>query len=382
MQPQQKIETLLNDIYSQPDLKGGVFKYLQPPILKAYGLLKRDQLNVENGGQKIFTDLESKHNIEKILFRDLPEIIDVYNQMPLEYRNEHKLKTGKSHRDQLLDNLELLTKQLVTLEKSAYEGFDQKMAVKSRVFKEIYPEGSAEHEMESLKGSDDFTWQKPKSDLNRTVDTELFNKNDNKKIVVREDTIEYKVNDKFKHFMAGTYNFFNKVKKAAKSTGKASIAVTRFLTIGFSDEPVAWIFNGLFRPMALGFGVLTAMAGVFMVNQHYDEKPTLHLISAANKINLENERFKEISLAALEVYSKENNVGYKYSPAKDIVTLSVNQDKGECKIGLDTIKRNGFGHFNVNGIDMTKTSNISHEIAEGLCKTDGNVLTVNMKLKK
>ena len=385
MQPQQKIETLLNDIYSQPDLKGGVYQYIQRHVLKVYGLLKADQLNIENGQPEkvLFNDSEKKHRLESIIYRDLPSIIDIYKKMPLEYRNEHKIKNGKTHREQLLDNLELLTEKLSSLENSAYEAYDYTMAAKTRAFKEIYKDdfinGATQQEKETLKAIDDYQWKKPSPEMEKSFN--FFTKENaatyNEKIVLREDTIEYKVDKKFKHFMEGTYNVF---KIAGQALIQAPGMVGRMI-FGNSDEGDEMLMTALFRLSMGGTALVAVGASIVFPMQYFAERPAYHLITASQKINLENDKFREISLNVLESYAKENNVKYEYSPNKDSVSLSVLESKRQCMVGFGAINRSGLKYFNVNGVEMTKSNAINYEIAEGVCKPDNNVMKVTMKLK-
>ena len=382
---QEKIENLLNEIYRQPDLKGGVFEYMQAHVLKAYSLLKADELNVNEPQKILFTDGETKHRMETILFRDLPAVIDLYAKMPLEHRNEHKLKNGKTHRTQLLDNLELLTDSLTHLEKSAYEGLEQKMSVKTRVFKEIYhnsfANGVLEHDRESLKQTDNFTWIRPEASLDRTVNFDFFNKNDNKKIVLREEKIEYKVNDKFKHFMTGTYNTFNKFKAASVSGVKDLVdTMTNVLAL---DNPTK-VDRGFSITIGLGMSMIVIVLGSVIMDEvqtKSNKAPVGHLINSVHKMNLDNEQLREASLKALEKYTTENHVNLVYSPNKDVATLSIETNSKECAIGVEKLQGNAISHYYLNDMEVKNTQRIDKDVVNELCKPAGNVIKLHMKVK-
>ena len=113
---QNQIELLLNKIYQEPDLGEELFEYVNPYVLKTYALLKTDSFNKDRNEQSCFKNKEDFMTAESILFKDLPGIVEVYTHLPLKYRNEHKLKTGKTHRDTLLDSIQKLVNKLKELD--------------------------------------------------------------------------------------------------------------------------------------------------------------------------------------------------------------------------------------------------------------------------
>lgn len=384
----QQIENLLNDIYAQPDLKGGVFSYLQPHILKAYGLLKRDQLSIQTGRttEVLFTDIDKKIDMENILYRDLPEIIDVYSKMPLEYRNEHRLKNGKTHRQLLLDNLEILTHKLQALETSVYEGFDQKMSVKNRVFTEKYKEANfltnGALEYEPITQSDDYRWKKP-------VETALLNRDfikeeknsDNQRIVLTEGVIEYKVKDKFQHFMTGTYNVFNNSKRnIMEFTQKAT---NKFLNPFNTYRPTKpdKIMGAIISSVSIGLIYFAGSAVVIGTSEYINSKPSDNLVKTVKAINLDNHKLRELSLLTMEKMSAEKNIKVEYSPNKEVVTLSVIADKNECMQNTEVMYRSTIIDYNVNGVDLRSIKQVGAELIGQICQPKDNIVSVKKSLK-
>lgn len=365
MQANNKVEDLLTDIYSQVDLKGGVFDFIEPYILKSYAILKNDEINKENGrtSEIVFADVEKKHAVEDILFRDLPSIIDIYKKLPLDYRNERKLKNGKNHREFLIENIEILAGKLKELEQGAYEGLDQSMAVKNKVFKEKYEStpnilniGSGmQYELETEKVNDNFNWnelkgQLPVADLKSLIDNN-FQRND--KVKVEERHVEYKVKDKFRAFMSGTYNIYKGMKRAVTSEAAQKAFIISTVPM------VGWAMYA------------TATEG---------PTPMESLVNASQMVRLDNQVFRDASIAKMNDYAKEHGITVTYKG--DEMTLATQAGKLDCKRPVQhSVGYNTLDKYNINGLEISGKESIPPDMVDQVCATDNNTVSITKSIK-
>jgi hypothetical protein len=375
-----KIESLLNEIYTQVDLKDDVYPFVQPYILKAYALLRNDDISSANGKSQdvLFNDVEQKNAIENILYRDLPGVIDIYTKMPLDYRNEKIVKHNKTHRNLLLENIEILTKKLKEIETEAYSNFDQRMSVSNRFIKEKYDtnnfvrltESELEVEQEDSKIPTSFNWSRVKGKLAQLNMSNLekrdFAKDDNKKIVLKENQVEYQVKDKFRHFMAGTYNAYVSVKNVLKTTGK-------FL----KNNAGSIVIFGVIGTVIVGPIVL----GIYISH----ERANAYTLQEGNElINSNNERLKSISVMALNEYAKENKLEIKYTPDKNSVYVYKDMDKGKCMQAIEVFQEhhpNVAGTYTINGLALKASDKLNSKISEGICNLETNKVGTGWSLK-
>jgi hypothetical protein len=375
-----KLESLLNEIYTQVDLKDDVYPFVQPYILKAYALLRNDDISSANGKSQdvLFNDVEQKNAIENILYRDLPGVIDIYTKMPLDYRNEKIVKHNKTHRNLLLENIEILTKKLKEIETEAYSNFDQRMSVSNRFIKEKYDtnnfvrltESELEVEQEDSKIPTSFNWSRVKGKLAQLNMSNLekrdFAKDDNKKIVLKENQVEYQVKDKFRHFMAGTYNAYVSVKNVLKTTGK-------FL----KNNAGSIVIFGVIGTVIVGPIVL----GIYISH----ERANAYTLQEGNElINSNNERLKSISVMALNEYAKENKLEIKYTPDKNSVYVYKDMDKGKCMQAIEVFQEhhpNVAGTYTINGLALKASDKLNSKISEGICNLETNKVGTGWSLK-
>jgi hypothetical protein len=145
------VELLLNDIYEMPDLKEDVFSYINPYILKASVLLNRTRR-----GEKVFDNKDNERKLENILYREFPDLVNAYGKMPIEYRNTHRLKTGKTSRQTLISSFHILTQSIRDIEHDSLKDANQLLEVKNQSLREKYQvDNFTETESEY---HDNFNW--------------------------------------------------------------------------------------------------------------------------------------------------------------------------------------------------------------------------------
>lgn len=370
---QEKVENLLNQIYSQVDLKGDVFEFIQPHVMKAYGLLRSDALNRENNRteQVVFRELEHQHRVEDILFRDLPGIVDIYCNLPLEYRNTHKLKSGKTHRELLMENIEILTAGLKEVETNAYEGVDRTMSVKNKLFKDKYVgdtnfinlQGGAV-EYEKIEKTFDFS-KVPKGE--NKLQTQDFSKDSNRKIVINEGSFQYQVKDKYRHFMKGTYNVFTKVAKTAGSVGLKAL------------EGTAIVAGTAVLILVQCFPV--TIIGGYIGYNYYMDRPFDH-IEKANTIVKNGNELRSVSVMALEKLATDK--GLELTVNQNGAQLVQTVGSGRCERTISNLEENSDKitmNYHINGQEMTNSKTLSAELKEGVCGLDDNKIAVTFKMK-
>lgn len=365
------VENLLNQMYKEPDLKADIFSFIQPYITKAYSLLQQDKLSKDSLGQSVLTDLDQKHMIETIIYRDLPSLIDVYTKLPLEYRNEHTLKDGKTHRSLLIENIEILAKKLKSLEHAAYESINQALTVKNRLIKEKYGDdhnyiqlnsNEIENEVETLEST--YNWDIEKTKILKS-DKTIFEKNispSKKGFVIKNGQIQKTLGSKIKNLYKKTALYLsNKLKEPEM---KKNLEVIE----NFLNEALAWIIVGavITSPFSIGGGWI-----------YYDisQNSGARHIAKSYEILSVNKELKEVSLKTLSNYAAENDLKVKFEPEKQQVLVMQNLDSGKCERVFEYLGRHYSKEdykFNVNGADYSSKMKIAEENVETICNYESN----------
>lgn len=405
--PTNKIENLLNQIYDQIDLKQDIFDYVQPFILNAYALLRNDEVAKEQGNINsiLFKDIEQKLAVENILYRDLPGIVDIYIKMPLEYRNEKLVKNNKTHRQLLIDNIEILCKKLKSVEHDAYSQFDQSMRVSSRLIRERYEDNNfvqlseSALELETQDSAlsspsnnlqDNFNWQSVKSTLPK-----LFMKDqmtpaladDNKKIVLNDSNIEYKVKDKHRHFMNGVYDAYSKFVKNIKPLLSKKRVNLEDSWDNFTHkvkriDAETWVFGGMLAaaiiiPSGLG---LHHLIHVVQSNPAKDIERVVQLTST-------NEELRDFTVIALDKFNKENDINIQYTPDQGVMYAYRDMSKSQCVHSIQYLnKEHNYSstklNYYVNDKAIDSTENLSENVIEEICSLPESKLGVFVKRLK
>lgn len=410
------IETLLNQIYKSPDLGDKVLEFIHPHILKAFALIEDDDYRKKEGLPRIFTQEEDITALKTILFKDLPSIFNIYTKLPLEYRNEQKIKTGKTHREVLLSNMVSLVNKMIAIENLQYEEVDKEAIVKTKVFDAKYSKYGKEENIDSLISQENL---KPQNEVmfENTFDLENFKKtlpptefkmegyqhteDNNIQIKFKKGVVEYKVKDKMKSFMKGVYDFgcrfmkdekfAVKTKNVLKTTG---LIITAPITIplgviampflvaseeGFGGFVGVLIFYGVIYGVGnVGYGFVSDAVNDKAINNieyvtKYNYSPTLEL-QKMNMVVL-NEYVKKHPNISLKEITQNN---------AEFLSLDIKADKGVCNYTLENMPlknliKEDLDNYKVNNIELSLGSSIQKDMRKALCAKDENIIHLDIK---
>lgn len=374
-----KIEKLLNKIYNEVDLKD-VFEFVQPFILNAYALLRHDEDLKEDGkiDQVLFKDLEQKVTLQNILYRDFPGVIDIYTKTPLEYRNEKILRNNKTYRELLIENVEILCKKIKKIENDAYSQFDISMKVSNTLIKDKYAEDDylqlskdtlqTQSNLE-YKVEDKFNWKNLKESSEKIfVKEDKFKKDDNKKIVITENKIEYKIKDKHRHFMNGIYNSYNNSKKYFSKLSMNS--VDRFNTMIYD---IKRIHTG--EKIALTF-VATIIGGLgylcFNVASAYIQSNPAKQIEEIKELSKSNNELREFSIQAIDKLIKKNDLVIEVTSNEKYNYIYRSVSKNQCIHSIRYLQNeHGYSYneidYYINDKLITSSENLKDSIIVEIC---------------
>lgn len=112
------------------DLQDGVAEHVQAVLNQVKTLL---------AGQNEFpVDKEDLRKLENILQKDMPGLLDIYEKLPMTYRNEKPLKNNRTHRQNCIANLMLLSGIMLDIEDRTISQFDNLMSVQQHALREMY----------------------------------------------------------------------------------------------------------------------------------------------------------------------------------------------------------------------------------------------------
>lgn len=130
----QSIQSLYERFTNLPDLQNGVSEHMQALL---------NQVQTMLGNQNEFpVDKEDLRKLENILQKDMPGLLDIYEKLPMVYRNEKLLKNHRTHRQNCIANLMLLSDIILDIEDKTISQFDNVMAVQAHALREIYETGN------------------------------------------------------------------------------------------------------------------------------------------------------------------------------------------------------------------------------------------------
>jgi hypothetical protein len=235
------LEQLFVKMYGADDLRSDVLGFIQPFILSANNLLSNNgnnhkishnnnSSNSNKGTTKdarfseesfIHLDMETQRKLENILYRDLPNLLDDYLELPINYRNQKKLISGKTHRETLIENIELLANQIHHLENTSFANEDAKARVKSKVLQERYglefePQADEAITLQSTFDFNDYQKVNEKvlqlgRDHMKASSNEANRPAMEYQVRIENGQVEYRVKKNFKSFMSATYSLANKM---------------------------------------------------------------------------------------------------------------------------------------------------------------------------
>lgn len=132
--------SLLEQIRQAPDLRE-LHAYLAPLLIRAHNALAQDVR---------FAEIDDRRKTENILARDLPDSIENYLKMPLDYRNGKKVNEEHTPRELLIKSMNVLVQALKDIEQRNMEVFEKKTVIDHKVFQQKYAvEVEPENEFQS-----------------------------------------------------------------------------------------------------------------------------------------------------------------------------------------------------------------------------------------
>lgn len=396
---QPSVEGVLNLIYTMPDLKDDVLGYLTPVLIKAYGLVKRDSEAPENA--RMF-EHEDSRQMENILFHDLPELIDLYAQMPIGYRNEKNLKNGQTHRDVLINNLKLLVKSIQGLESRSFANVDKDMSVKGKIYQEKYKtalayEAQLESESQSSvnisngngNGENDngkhefvnrFNWEKyqkkhqPELSL-KNVES-IYGKTDNEHVIrVRDGQIHYQAKDRVKAVIKVVRNYGGKIAMTPRN-------VAQYLWENY---------RGLTKTVLIIGGIFFALYSFvhYMNNKYRHFSAVSDLAEEVTPLyNNPTPLMHDLTVKMLDSFEAEHkDAGARlfFDDKKTKVTINETMTKKECMHFIDQAQNFYQVHglpYRINDNLYNTTQNLGDQLQNMICISPMNNLTVTFLLKE
>lgn len=286
--------TLFNKISEQPDLKELV-PYLQPMVKKASVVLAHTTDSVTDN--ELFADVDDRRKVENILSRDLPNAIENYLAMPLDFRNSKSKKSeGKyTHREILIQSLELLIQALKDIEARNMEVFEQKAAVSQKIIKEKYAVEVAPENR--FKGS--FNWKGYEYEKEQTPHVhseaylsldEMILVNENKKQVAREKESQKKEKQtSFSRFITMIHTIIHPEKMSNMLENFAYNTLAYSLRKTDLAQSVKKLKE--FDDMAIKYSILSALGNEERIKKQYSpQESRLYLLTLMREIDSQSEK--------------------------------------------------------------------------------------------
>lgn len=393
----QTVQKVLADIYAQPDLRHDVFEYINPVVLKSYTHFCVPQDNPHNGATinsnaKVDT-IEQHRQMENILTQELPNLINIYTRLPIEYRNEKILSNGLTHRQTLIKSLQLLAARLVAIENQIYEHEDKSMTVGHEVIREKYQqEDSAYFEQDEKESgnsknsnlpefTNQFDWNGYKKDhpvKNRGIDTgvELDSETYNTTTTDKEDIAHTIIVDKNSGEMK--IRVKHPVRNFIAQKGKiaGNIAANLFLE-GIWHHPVR-------------FGVITLLCALGSLGWHFmgfnndlsnlEEQMVAPQVMALTLNKDYSDNLHDVTLDAMKRYAKNHgmNIYTNRVPENDnreVAWFEKTVNKNTCMNVIDKFVSNGDSFFINDTHVNVDQKEFPDEERQALCNLDKNVIS-------
>jgi hypothetical protein len=394
----QTVQKVLADIYAQPDLRHDVFEYINPVVLKSYTHFCIPQApgNPRNGltsnsNAKVDT-IEQHRQMENILAQELPNLIDIYTRLPIEYRNEKILSNGLTHRQTLIKSLQLLVTKLVAIENQIYEHEDKSMTVGHEVIREKYqnndvgyfePEHTTENSNSNSKNNNlpeftnQFEWDGYKKDhpvKNREIDSSV--ELDSETCMNGEDIAHTIIVDKKSGEMK--IRLKHPVRNFIAQKGKiAGNIMANLFFEGIWDHPVR-------------FGVITLICALCSLGWHFigfnnglnnlEEEMVAPQTMAVTLNKNYSDNLHDVTLDAMQRYAK--NHGMKTytnrmpeNDNREVAWFEKTVNKDTCMNVIDKFVSEGDSFFINNTQVSVDQKEFPIEERQALCNLDKNVIS-------
>lgn len=379
------VETLLNDIYEMPDLKEDVFSYINPYILKASMLLTRTQR-----GEKVFDNQDNARKLENILYREFPDLVNAYRTMPIEYRNTHHLKTGKTARQTLINSFHILTQSIRDIEHDGLKDANQLLEVKNQSLREKYQvENFTQTESEY---QDSFSWNSYEKahvvSAQKLMEQSFYNpdrmgnknnSDDRKKKFLSLDNqggIRFHLpwQERFKEKSLVIKKNTVKMLKACGHALKKPFAFVKYIDPFFQTLIVVFSFIGIFTYAMVN---LTAW-------MHHTGNDTLELFNLTSEIQEQGSNQKALTDKLIQRFIHEHrHENFAFDAKSGQITMTEELTSSQCERAIEQLeKRFTMLPYNMNGINFNAKNNQTDDSREVVCENPHNTYSVTFNTIK
>jgi hypothetical protein len=391
---------MVEQIFSNIDSLGG---YMESTVdlnkdvapFMASTLAKIKQLALAKEG-----NYEDQYELFQIATNYLPRAINGYSALPIEYRNTRVVKSNKTARQLLIEDLKILKTQVLEIEKNFYAGIESQIKVSSNVVREKYDHKfQLATELDQL-GEDGF--------VNQFDYSTYQNSKDYKEITFKREVSEKEIAAKARN---------EKINQALSKAGdvslevgslvwKKSVPVFKSLSKGMGIFLAGFFsFLGEVLPALIPFGIVIGFVGGIGYLIVSSSKPD-YMFNAVNKTSEGIYEVMSINVIpqpefASFVKAKAESMIDGSSYRKDRVKVTYNEKNRTIEMNISDISKNRCMEFidhkeedfdraevKVNGMELPQDNIVSdyHYLINAnhkMCHLDdGNKITIDFDNQK
>lgn len=373
------VESLLNDIYEMPDLKDDVFSYINPYILKASILLARTRR-----GEKVFDNQDNARKLENILYREFPDLVNAYRTMPIEYRNTHHLKTGKTARQTLINSFHILTQSIRDIEHDGLKDANQLLEVKNQSLREKYQVENFTQTQSEYQ--DSFSWnsyEKSHVVSAQKLMEQSFYDSDRMGSKNRGDNRKKKflsVNNQ------GAINFHlpwqERLKEKSLVIKKNTLKM--FKTCGRAlKKPFAFVkyIHPFFQTMIGVFsfiGIFTYAMVSLTSSMHHTANDTLELFHLSSEIQAQGSNQQALTNKLIQRFIEEHHrENFAFDAKSGEIIMSEELTSSQCERTIEQLERRfSMLPYSINGINFNAENHQTDDSREVVCENPHNIYSV------
>lgn len=384
MNQEHEVETLLNDIYEMPDLKEDVFSYINPYILKASVLLNRTRR-----GEKVFDNKDNERKLENILYREFPDLVNAYGKMPIEYRNTHQLKTGKTSRQTLINSFHILTQSIRDIEHDSLKEANQLLEVKTQSLREKYQvENFTQTESEY---SDRFNWKQYEQShvvsAQKLMEQSFYNPNHlmgNQQAAKKKVALSVNSKGQIRIHQPWRQTFKEKglwlAEKSASGLKRVGSAIKKPFGMFNYIHPFIKTMVCVFA--FIGFGAYGM--GTFAHWYHHTSEATLNLFDLTSEIQTESAEQRILGDKLLQKFIKDHSFAQFIVNAKTgNVSMTETLGKWQCERTIKELEQKfNMLPYQVNGIWFNAKNHQTDDSREMVCDNPHNTYSINFDTVK
>jgi hypothetical protein len=324
--------SLLEQIKQTPDLKE-LHGYLAPVLIRAHNALQNNQ-------NKNFNEADDVRKVENILSKDLPDSINNYLKMPIDYRNDKKINEQHSPRELLIKSMDVLVVALKEIEQRNLAIFEKKTVIDHKVFQEKY---GVEVEPENQFKSQ-FDWNSYQKNHPQTLDailTKELKKDENANIQSKKEKKSFSAFLK----IIGSFSFYRSKSFAYGWPNMEYWWMTQKMRESNAQRDLNTSRNGTIQTKA---DLLE-----FRIQEVYSKEETLYYVLTLMKEINEHTRHLKVKMPMRQ--SLAENITLT-SELKNVCT--------ELQNAIYVMNRKNPLHFQAGGIwDFSRASNVGTEEA-------------------